>query len=220
MTHGGDGDEGGTGGGDERDEGTSSPGARARKERVLHTRVPAVLEDELKRLATNLRMPVSNVVRAILEDAIEAVELVGERAEGTLEGIVDRIAAQRLSLKQAVRGEPAAGPATPAAAAPTAPAPTPAAPSLATPAPAPASTAAPEAASAATTCPDPDGEPARRALDGVIGFQRLALATEAACTVCGKKLPRGSEACRGVREESGPRVLLGPRCTLVPGSSE
>ncbi len=206
MTHGGDSDEGGAGSGDERDEGATSPGTRARKERVLHTRVPAVLEDELKRLATNLRMPVSNVVRAILEDAIEAVELVGERAEGTLEGIVDRIAAQRLSLKQAVRGEPAPAP-TPHAAPPPPAAPLPAAP-------------APEAASAAAGCPDPDGEDAKRALDGVIGFQRLALATEAACTVCGKKLPRGSEACRGVREESGPRVLLGPRCTLVPGSSE
>ena len=87
--------------------------ARARKERVLHTRVPAVLEDELKRLATNLRMPVSNVVRAILEDAIEAVEVVGQRAEGTLEGIVDRISSQRQSLKQAVRGAPAPVESTP-----------------------------------------------------------------------------------------------------------
>lgn len=174
--------------------------ARALKERVLHTRVPAVLEEELKRLATNLRMPVSNVVRAILEDAIEAVEVVGQRAEGTLEGIVDRIAAQRQSLKQVVRSEPAA----PVSA------PTPSSPE-----PVPTAAVADEA-----SCPDPDGELARGTLDGVIGFQRLALRAEAACTVCGKKLPRGSEACRGVREESGPRVLLGPRCTLVPGSSE
>lgn len=174
----------------------TGPAGRPLKERVLHTRVPAVLEEELKRLATNLRMPVSNVVRAILEDAIEAVEVVGQRAEGTLEGIVDRIAAQRQSLKQAVRHEPAA------------------------PTPAPPSEPVPAAPPLDVGCPDPDGELAKGKLDGVIGFQRLALATEAACTVCGKKLPRGSEACRGVREESGPRVLLGPRCTLVPGSSE
>ena len=193
MTHAGDQDESSTEATEaERQEpGASGP---ARKERVLHTRVPAVLESELKRLATNLRMPVSNVVRAILEDAIEAVEMVGERAEGTLEGIVDRIAAQRQSLKQSVRGEP-----TPAASA--------------TPASATPSVAAP-------ACPDPDGDVAKGHLEGVIGFQRLALATEASCTVCGKKLPRRSEACRSVREESGPRVLLGPRCTLVPGSSE
>jgi hypothetical protein len=179
---------------DEAADAAEAPGGRAKKERVLHTRVPAVLEEELKRLATNLRMPVSNVVRAILEDAIEAVEVVGERAEGTLEGIVDRISAQRQSLKSAVRGDKA--PVAKAEAAPAKP------------------------AEPATVCPDPDGDLAKVSLDGVIGFQRLALATEATCTVCGKKLPRGSEACRGVREESGPRVLLGPRCTLVPGSSE
>ncbi len=143
-------------------------------------------------------MPVSNVVRAILEDAIEAVEVVGQRAEGTLEGIVDRISAQRQSLKQAVRGAPAPAEGTPSA---------------------PASTQT-RSVVEAPSCPDPDGDLAKSKLDGVIGFQRLSLATEAACTVCGKKLARGSEACRGVREESGPRVLLGPRCTLVPGSSE
>ncbi|MCC6647244.1 MAG: hypothetical protein IT374_16930 [Polyangiaceae bacterium] len=52
-----------------------------RKERVLHTRVPAVLEEELKRFAKNLRVPVSNVVRAILEDALK----MADRATGSVE---------------------------------------------------------------------------------------------------------------------------------------
>ncbi|MBW2159042.1 MAG: hypothetical protein JRH14_03620 [Deltaproteobacteria bacterium] len=43
----------------------------ARKERVLHTRVPAILEQELKRVANAWRVPVSNVVRALLEDALD-----------------------------------------------------------------------------------------------------------------------------------------------------
>ncbi len=43
----------------------------SRKERVLHTRVPAALERELKRFAEALRIPVSNLVRTILEDALE-----------------------------------------------------------------------------------------------------------------------------------------------------
>ena len=82
---------------DEKDEsgstqGSSGPRKKVRKERVLHTRVPAVLDQELKRLATNLRVPVSNVVRAILEDAIDAVDSVGEKAQGELLGFVDRIA--------------------------------------------------------------------------------------------------------------------------------
>jgi len=45
-----------------------------RKERVLHTRVPAVLEQELKRVANAWRVPVSNVVRALLEDALDTLD--------------------------------------------------------------------------------------------------------------------------------------------------
>jgi hypothetical protein len=55
------------------EQGSSGPSSEAegeareaRKERVLHTRVPAVLERELKRFADNLRIPVSNLVRTIL----------------------------------------------------------------------------------------------------------------------------------------------------------
>lgn len=66
-----------------------------RKERVIHTRVPAVLEQELKRLAQALRVPVSNVVRAILEDAVEAVDVVGRRAEGEMRTVAERLASKR-----------------------------------------------------------------------------------------------------------------------------
>ena len=44
------------------------------KERVLHTRVPEDLEIELKRLADSLRVTVSNIVRAVLENALETAE--------------------------------------------------------------------------------------------------------------------------------------------------
>jgi hypothetical protein len=43
---------------------------QGRKERVIHTRVSATLEEELKRVAGTLRVPVSNLVRSLLEDAI------------------------------------------------------------------------------------------------------------------------------------------------------
>ncbi len=52
---------------------------RPRKERVLHTRVPAVLDQELRRLANSLRVPVSNVVRALLEDALHTVDDFGRK---------------------------------------------------------------------------------------------------------------------------------------------
>ncbi len=52
-----------------------------RKERVLHTRVPAVLEQELKRVANAWRVPVSNVVRALLEDALDTLEHLSGSSE-------------------------------------------------------------------------------------------------------------------------------------------
>ena len=152
-----------------------------KKERVLHTRVPAVLEKELKRLATNLKVPVSNVVRAILEDAVEAMDAVSERAEGELHGMAERLAHTRSVLKSAPKRE--AKPNVDAADAPE---------------PAPA-------------CPEESG-----ALEGVIGFQMLTLAADAACSVCGRKLARGTRAHRGVRDDDGPGVLLGRECSLLP----
>jgi hypothetical protein len=77
-----------------------------RKERVLHTRVPAVLEEELRRLAGALRVPVSNVVRTILEDAVDTLDSVGEKAEGELRGVRDRLR-RRVGLGRAPRAEAA-----------------------------------------------------------------------------------------------------------------
>ena len=67
----------------------------ARKERVLHTRVPAVLEQELKRVANAWRVPVSNVVRALLEDALDTLDVVGAKAEGELREVVELLASER-----------------------------------------------------------------------------------------------------------------------------
>ena len=74
---------------------------KPRKERVLHTRVPAVLEQELKRLATSLKVPVSNVVRTILEDAVDAVDTVGKAAEGELRDVANRLEERRGKLRHA-----------------------------------------------------------------------------------------------------------------------
>lgn len=157
--------------------------AAPKKERVLHTRVPAVLEEELKRLATSLRMPVSNLVRAVLEDAVDAVEVVGERAEGELKGIVSRIHEKRETLRGAVQTSTREQ----------------------------KSQAAAKAAEAEPSCPETAAE-----LEGIVGVQRLTLIADAKCTVCGRALARGTEACRGVRDEPGPKLLLGPRCGLLP----
>jgi hypothetical protein len=70
-----------------------------RKERVLHTRVPAVLEQELKRLAGSLRVPVSNVVRTILEDAVTTLDQVGRAAEDGVRDVANRLSKGRDRLR-------------------------------------------------------------------------------------------------------------------------
>jgi hypothetical protein len=77
-------------------------GASDKKERVLHTRVPAVLERELKRFAENLRIPVSNLVRAILEDAVQAADAAGENVEGRLKRAAQQLGREREKLKKRV----------------------------------------------------------------------------------------------------------------------
>jgi uncharacterized coiled-coil protein SlyX len=77
--------------------------ATTRKERVLHTRVPAVLERELKRLADATRMPVSNLVRAILEDALSVAERAGGRVEEQLRHVAERMSKERESIRETVR---------------------------------------------------------------------------------------------------------------------
>lgn len=80
----------------------SAAGASDKKERVLHTRVPAVLERELKRFAENLRVPVSNLVRVILEDAVNAADAAGESVEGRLKRAAQQLGREREKLKKRV----------------------------------------------------------------------------------------------------------------------
>jgi len=72
----------------------------AKKERVLHTRVPAVLEQELKRVASTWRVPVSNVVRALLEDALDTLDVVGAKAEGELREVAEMLASERSRFRR------------------------------------------------------------------------------------------------------------------------
>ncbi|MBW2508401.1 MAG: hypothetical protein JRE81_07215, partial [Deltaproteobacteria bacterium] len=77
-----------------------------RKERVLHTRVPAVLEQELKRVANAWRVPVSNVVRALLEDALDTLDVVGAKAEDELREVAEKLASERQRIRQRSTGQP------------------------------------------------------------------------------------------------------------------
>lgn len=61
---------------------------RTRKDRVLHTRVPEALEKELRKKAERMRVPVSNLIRNILEDAFK---------------FVDNVVSDSLSIAESVR---------------------------------------------------------------------------------------------------------------------
>jgi hypothetical protein len=80
----------------------SASGDSNRKERVLHTRVPAVLERELKRFADNLRIPVSNLVRTILEDALDAADAATMNVEGRLKKAAEQLEHERERFKKRV----------------------------------------------------------------------------------------------------------------------
>ena len=61
------------------------------KERILHTRIPVALEDQIKRLADRLRVPVSNLVRNMLEDAIDMTKRVRDRMDGHTAEVKDDV---------------------------------------------------------------------------------------------------------------------------------
>jgi hypothetical protein len=85
---------------------TDAEGSSAKKERVLHTRVPAVLERELKRFADNLRVPVSNLVRTILEDALNVADAATENVEERLKKAAHQLEVEREKLKKRVLPDP------------------------------------------------------------------------------------------------------------------
>ena len=99
-----------------RDPSSGSVGAEAegeareaKKERVLHTRVPAVLERELKRFADNLRIPVSNLVRTILEDALSVADAATENVEERLRRAAEHLEKERERLKKRMEHDPLDG---------------------------------------------------------------------------------------------------------------
>jgi hypothetical protein len=87
----------------------SANGTSAKKERVLHTRVPAVLERELKRFADNLRIPVSNLVRTILEDAVSVADAATENVEERLKKAALHLEKERERIKKRMEHDPLEG---------------------------------------------------------------------------------------------------------------
>ena len=73
-----------------------------KKEKVLHTRIPESLDDQIRQQAASLGVSVSNLVRNVLQNAV---------------GLVGDIVADTANIAQTVSGEDKAAAATPAPAA-------------------------------------------------------------------------------------------------------
>lgn len=70
------------------------------KERVLHTRVPEALEAQIKQVADALRVPVSSLVRNILEDSMQALESAASRGLSEVQTILEQSIKARAERRQ------------------------------------------------------------------------------------------------------------------------
>lgn len=165
---------------------------RTRKERVLHTRIPASLEEEIKRLADALAIPVSNLVRNILQDTVGMVGTVADHVEGVVTGLRDdarnlssHVVADRDNLRRRWADYQARQTRAQKEAA-SEPQPE------------------PEESAAAPAAPP--------ALDGIFGWQPLTLNVETACALCARELSRGAEAFLGLGDDPKRRIFICPAC--------
>jgi hypothetical protein len=74
---------------------------RARKERVLHTRISDSLAEDIRRIAEDLRVPASNLVRNVLEEVFDVVESVSDDVGGLFEEVLDEAEAARERIASA-----------------------------------------------------------------------------------------------------------------------
>jgi hypothetical protein len=74
---------------------------RERKERVLHTRISQQLAEDIGRMAEDLRVPVSNLVRGVLEEVFSVVETVTENVGDLVEDVMDEAGRARERARRA-----------------------------------------------------------------------------------------------------------------------
>jgi uncharacterized membrane protein YccC len=74
---------------------------RARKARVLHTRISDSLAEDIRRIAEDLRVPTSNLVRNVLEEVFDVVESVSDDVGGLFEEVLDEAEAARQRIASA-----------------------------------------------------------------------------------------------------------------------
>lgn len=178
---------------------------------MLHTRISEQLADDIRRLADDLRVPASNLVRNVLEEVFTMVESVSEDVGELFDDVLDEAeeARERVRRRSARRRrrhgserapeadrarrfdgwverelEPEDVAREPFAARPT-----------------------DEAASRASSTPAADDP-----LADVMGWQRLVLNHDRRCARCDVALPRGTEACLGLTSRGLVDTAVCRRC--------
>jgi hypothetical protein len=161
---------------------------RDRKERVLHTRISEQLSEDIRRVADDLRVPVSNVVRNVLEEAFGAVERVSEEVGELLDEVLGgaeeasedlRDAYRRYERRRGRRRERERGRSEPR--------------------PKPVEETSEQA-------------PSTDRFSGILGWQALRVNQGSACAGCGSELGPGQEAFLGVTKQGLGDTWLCPDC--------
>jgi hypothetical protein len=157
---------------------TTEEPTRERKERVLHTRISEQLAQDIRAIAEDLRVPVSNLVRNVLEEAFDAVERVSGDVSNLMDDVIEEaeLASQRYRRyrdRVRERARERAEAARAAAATPVEPAP--------------------------AAGPAPAADPLAR----VVAWQPVVLAAPRRCARTGRELRSGERAYLGLGD-AGP----------------
>lgn len=187
-----------------------------RKDKVIQTRVNDELEERLKAEAKRRRLPVSQLIRNVLEDTFELVGNVVDNVDTIAQDALTlgrRAGADAQRLSRRARGRDMDIEATPTAnpgdedadadedvdadaADDSAPANSPA----------PAEASAPADASPSESAAEPPEFP------GVFAWQGVLTNHDEDCAACHDAIERGAEGFLGLRDDGGPRTWLCGRC--------
>jgi hypothetical protein len=189
----------------------------APKEKVLHTRISDQLSDDIRSVAEELRVPVSNLVRNVLEEAFSVVETVSENVGDLVEDILEDAESAQHRFRRYQRRlrrdewtpqrddahreddlddldeDPADEPYDSVSTAP--------------------EPAAEAAAAQPETEPGSEPERSRPPFAEVLGWQPLVLNRDVECADCGRRVERGRRAFMGLVEGGVSSTFLCRRCT-------
>jgi hypothetical protein len=172
-------------------------GRGPRKERVLHTRISEQLDESLRSAADELRVPVSNLVRNVLEDVFDVVESVTDNVGDLVEDLVDEADSvrERLSGRRGHRQRRRRRSSEPPRSDPDWQA---------------AEREVSEMVDDETVNDQP--EPDRPEFADVLGWQPLVLNGQQRCSDCGRDMTRGDKGFLGLSTAQDSQTYLCPEC--------